>query len=66
MSADAKVWKEDAFWSGIHDGECEDGPHKDHYYLSELLVELEMCFGYRLRWELKEYKNGLGLAGYVA
>lgn len=68
MSADAKVWKDGDWWKGLHDGPCPDEAlHKQgEYHLSALLEEIESCGGQKLRWEFRQYPDGIGLVGYVA
>lgn len=71
MSADAKVWKEDGEWFGIHDGECLHNleRHAD-YSLSFLLLDVELCMTgetLSIRWEPYVYPDRqCGLKGYLA
>lgn len=70
MSADAKVWKQDDRWYGVHDGECvtsafyhEQGAQS----LTEVLEMVECCSGYRYEWWFRAYPDGrTGLVGYCA
>lgn len=66
MSADAKVWEDKGGWSGQHDLPCPDV--RDHVGMSlvDVLRSIEQCMNgdQPMRWELRSYKDGLGLAGY--
>lgn len=68
MSSDARAYlvnEDDGWnWAGFHDGECEAQPHEGT--LSEVIEGLEKCMGQRMRWYNYQFKNGLGLRGYLA
>ena len=63
MSADAKAWKEGAWWQGIHDA-CDQ--RHEALSLSEVLTDVEQCGRYRFAWEFRTYPDGqVGLVGYI-
>jgi hypothetical protein len=71
MSADAKVWFDSETmggrWEGIHDGCPTPNIHwGTAYEFSAVVRVIEQCMGQSLRWELRTYPDGLGLAGYIA
>lgn len=66
MSADAKLWCEDGWWRGLHDG-CADDAHGPHQSLADCLHEIEQCGRYHYAWSFRTYPDGhVGLVGYEA
>jgi hypothetical protein len=70
MSADAKVWQDEAgHWRAVHDGDCAaPATHVGiSYELVAVLQSVEQCMAHdRMRWEFRTYPDGqIGLSGYT-
>lgn len=64
MSADAKIWQDESWWKGIHDGVCYF-EHED-LSLATVIAGVNACMDCELAWEFRIYPEGLaGLVGYV-
>lgn len=66
MSADAKVWQDGDWWTGIHDGEDCPYDHRD-ISLRQVLEGIEKCMGSsEMRWTIRQYRltGEVGLVGY--
>jgi len=65
MSTDARAWKEGAWWTGTHDGDCMDPEAHRALELEDVLTSLKACYGEPLYWEFRSSEQrGDWLAGY--
>lgn len=65
MSSNAKVWKDKEGWHGISDWHDKELISHD-YALSDIIIAIEDQALQQLDWEIFEFKDGLGLRGYIA
>jgi hypothetical protein len=64
MSADAKAWKEGAWWHGSHDGACPDPEAHQALELEVVLTSITTCYGHPLYWDIRRYQDADGLVAY--